>query len=259
MIVQRKLNGVRMMYANGLMMSRDRVAWNTQCLSHLRLALADVPKNVILDGELYFHGMSLQQINSRVAVTRVGPHEDEGRIEYWVFDLVSEEPQYVRLKRLEEILGQGSRFVKVVPSKYCGTRDEAEAEFVEYKREGFEGAIFRAPNKPYALRDLLGRKTLRVDWMLKRKDWLDLEARIVGMVEGEGRLEGTLGALVLKTVNQEGKFVEFRAGSGLDDIERDTIWRNQEKFMGHLVKVKYEWWSDEGKPLKPTIIQVYNL
>ena len=54
-------------------------------------------------------------------------------------------------------------------------------------------------------------------------------------MEGDGRLTGTLGALVLRykdnTVN---------VGSGFDDATRAKFWKDKNNLIGRVIEVKYK-------------------
>jgi len=104
----------------------------------------------------------------------------------------------------------------------------------------------------------LSDKNNRCWHLLKRKDWQDAEFICVGVVEGEGKLRGMLGAVKCEcnyvTANKTpGTGIDiFNVGSGLSDSERQHYWLNPP--IGRLVKVKYLCLSDAGIPLNPTIL-----
>ncbi len=254
--VQPKLNGVRCLYQNGRMVSRDGHLWAPSTLCHIRQTLEAVElHNNILDGELYVHGMSLQNINSRCAVMRVEPHADEAVIEFHVFDYISREPMVQRVVKLASLFKDTAALssgpVKLVPTFLCRSLHSLDRFHDRFKREGFEGTMVRHPQKPYAIPGEHPRKDNRVSWLLKRKDWLDLDALIVRVVEGEDGFAGTMGSFEL---DYNGK--RFFAGSGPTHDERAEYWANRHRFTGMRCKVQFEMLSDSGTPLKPVIIQV---
>jgi len=124
------------------------------------------------------------------------------------------------------------------------------------------------PNEPAGLRSkrinersrFLSDKDNRCWHLLKRKDWQDDEFECVGVIEGEGKLTGTLGALLCecsrRATHEPGisrhSVPQFHVGSGLSDSERQHYWFNPP--IGRLVKVKYLCLSDAGIPLNPTIL-----
>lgn len=258
MLVQPKLNGVRAMYMDGQLVSRGHgleagKVWAEGRMRHILDALKDV-KGVILDGELYCHGMSLQQINSRASVNATEPHEDEKALTYCVFDYVSRTPAVKRQVALVHLFSRfmaGRTSIQLVTTYRTKSKSDGLAHFERAKRAGFEGLMYRHPDKPYAIVGEHPRKDNRVDWLLKRKDWLDDEATIVRLNEGKNRFEGTLGSFTLLWNG-----VEFDAGSGMSDPERHQYWALGDKMLGQWVKFQYEMTSDDGKPLKPVVLLV---
>jgi ATP-dependent DNA ligase len=270
MFIQPKLNGVRAMYKAGMFMSRDGVLWNNACLQHLRSALAAFPSDVVLDGELYIHGLSLQQINSRCAVMRQEPHAEESTLTYNVFDLVSDEGFAIRTAQLQllwlDYIAEADQDkVVLVPTHFAGLPRLADALFPQYKSLGYEGTMYRHPLMPYSLPDISSNQENRSKWLLKRKDWLDLDAYVLEVCSGNNRLANTCGSLSCYWVNEAGKKIYFSVGSGLTDMQRNELWAMREMVAEAsdkrpwTIKVRYEMLSDGGVPLKPTVILVYNL
>ena len=62
-----------------------------------------------------------------------------------------------------------------------------------------------------------------------------MDLRVVDVVEGDGRLKGTLGALVV-----EFKGNTVNVGSGYSDRQRTEIWNNREDIIGRIIEVKYK-------------------
>ena len=58
---------------------------------------------------------------------------------------------------------------------------------------------------------------------------------IVACEEGNGRLQGTLGAFVL-----DYKGNEVRVGSGFTDEQRADFWHRRDEMIGTLCEVKYK-------------------
>ena len=110
--------------------------------------------------------------------------------------------------------------------------------------------MYRSINDPYGMIDECGNKENRWATLLKRKDWLDMRCRIVGVNEGKGEFAGSVGAFVLQT--EDG--TTFQAGSGLTKFQRKAYWI--EDPVGRIAVVNYEMLSDGGVPLKPTIEMV---
>jgi ATP-dependent DNA ligase len=95
-----------------------------------------------------------------------------------------------------------------------------------------------------------GKRSLQ---LLKRKDWLDVWCQVVKLYEGKttelgSKFRNTLGGVSCKMGN-----ASFDVGSGFTNEERNAIW--DKKSFIHRVHVRYEKLSEDGIPLKPTVIE----
>jgi DNA ligase-1 len=60
------------------------------------------------------------------------------------------------------------------------------------------------------------------------------DLKIIALEEGEGRLRGTLGNLI---VSYKGNKVSV--GSGFSDDERKVFWNNKDKFIGRVAEITF--------------------
>lgn len=256
LFVQPKLNGVRMLYQAGVCVSRDGHKWKSTMLQGIREALEYLPPNIMLDGELYVHGWSLQKINRAIAVTRNEPTDLTAGVQYHVYDAVEfgttpqrlMAPFWERHSILRNALARVAHNLKspirLVETHSVSSDLMADGHYAQWKAQGYEGMMYRT-DEHYGFPTMCGNKENRWTRLLKRKDWLDEEFEVIGVEPGEGRLRDTVGALVcLCDAGQ------FRVGTGLDDSERAAFWHNPP--IGQFVTVKYEMLSDNGTPLKPS-------
>lgn len=243
--VQPKLNGLRAIYFRGRFISRDQHFWNPPVVDHLFKNLTGLPDDIVLDGELYKHGWSLQQINSAIAVKRTEPTEKTAEVEFHVFDCFSVHDMLARQKKRFDLLTFAPVPDKVEPILI---KDKAEGDywFRKFVEAGYEGMMYRDPEAPYGFVDRCGNQENRWGCLLKRKEWLDEDYQVVGVEEGKGELAGMVGALVLEL--EDGQ--QFRAGSGLTRRQRQEFWHDPPK----RAKIKYEMLSDTGVPLKPIVL-----
>jgi len=65
-----------------------------------------------------------------------------------------------------------------------------------------------------------------------------------GFVEGEGRLDGTLGKVSIET--SDGVDVGH-TGSGFTDAMRDEVWENTDEYLGEPLEVSTEAIGSEGR------------
>jgi len=257
MMVQPKLNGIRLMYLNEQFVSRGMgleqgKVLDIRRLIHIRPLLLRFP-NIVLDGELYRHGMSLQQINSRARVASTDAHPDEIALEYHVFDYVSRMPfaeRFIHLVQLFRDLPPNGK-LRLVPTYLTRSEQEANRHYAQFLSEGYEGMMLRRPDSPYALSDTCSRKDLRVADLLKRKVWIEVETVIRGVESGEGKHANTMSKFVL----QWGDKV-FRCSSGPSDAERELYIQLGTKLHGCKCRIEYRELTEYGTPFNARITHV---
>jgi len=254
--VQPKLNGVRALYSTGIFQSNDNIIWARPVIAHFLDELQKTcPPYLILDGEFYLHGKSLQQINGAMSVKRASPGALTPDIEYHVFDCISTHDLHLPFsKRLEiiyslrdRLVSVGAKRVKTVPTTEVFEPGLDETLFSEYRRKGFEGTMYRNSNSPYGFLEECGNQDNRWGWLIKRKEWETEEFKVI-------RLEETVGdkgfrGFQLHCITEQG--AAFSVGSGLSIPELDYFLANPPD--GLTARIRYECLSDGGIPLKPTI------
>lgn len=254
--VQPKLNGVRGLYFTGIFQSRDNHVWRRDVVIHLLDELkAACPPYLILDGELYLHGKSLQQINGAISVNRLAPSSLTPQIEYHVFDCISTHELHLPFSKRAEILHSlgerlvavGGRRVKIVPTTFVLEPGLDETLFATYRAGGYEGLMYRDSSSPYGFEEECGNKENRWKRLLKRKEWQDGEFEIQGIVETTGE-KGNQG-FQLSCITEAG--ATFEVGSGLSKEELAHYLEYSP--TGLLARIRFECLSDGGIPLKPTI------
>lgn len=263
------------MYQNGCFQSRDEIPWEKNILRHLWEPLLEViPPNVILDGELYVHGWSLQRINGAVTPVRKSEREDTALVEYHVFDVVDFHKPFNDRHQTEDYAGRfhNAQMGWAVPNKvywvetcHCYSEEAANELYCSYVRSGYEGMMYRLGDCPYTVPKqpkanhpidvaytewsksrFLSDKNNRCWHLLKRKDWQDDEFDFVSLRETVGEKGEPGFQMQLKT--KEGKF--FNVGSGLTRSELAHYILNPPR----QVKVKYLTLSDGGIPQNPTVL-----
>jgi ATP-dependent DNA ligase len=181
-----------------------------------------------MDGELYRHGMSLQEINSRVAVMRTKAHDKVALIEYHVFDLIFPDSSFHKRWLAMKAIVDSGRFDNT-PIKFVETflvHSEAEADYYyrRFKSQNYEGMMYRCPHSGYGIETRCTNKENRWNCLLKRKEMVEGEAVIRGFHEGEGQFQNALGAFELEYSNG----MKFSAGSGLTHQQRFHYWQRKD-------------------------------
>ena len=224
--------------------SKTNVIYENKVLPHLVKIMGNIPTNIILDGELYVHGWPLQRIMG--AVNRKTPNEDSAKVQFHVFDcLLRGNKQSSFAERLTQIRLLNLPLVSSVYIVYTinlESLDEVDHFHYSCISRGYEGSMLRCGDNTYL-------QGARSNALMKRKDFLDEDCKILGVKEGEGKYKGTTGAFECEFPNK----ATFTVGSGLTDKDRDEIWKHRENIKG-VVKVKYETLSEKGIPLKPIVL-----
>lgn len=150
--------------------------------------------------------------------------------------IVARELSPERSSNVSEI-DESSFIVRFVPCRLIGSNASSEALFRKAVASGFEGIILKEHDCPYIF-----KRSKR--WM-KVKPTADADLPIIDAIEGEERLVGSLGALVLQgTVmfNNRPHKVTTKVGTGFTDVQRKELWEAHQRgeLIGRIVQVSYQ-------------------
>lgn len=133
-----------------------------------------------------------------------------------------------RRELLESSLTElNSHFLKMTEYRIVHNFQEAFDYNTEIMAAGYEGTIIKDEGNIF--------KSHTSPTQLKVKLVMEVDLKIVGFEEGEGRRSGTLGALVLQSA--DGQLVT-NCGTGFTDIMLDEIWQNRHNLNHKIVTVK---------------------
>lgn len=263
-IVQPKLNGDR------CRAKKDEYGWKLyssygniiSSVPHINKQLERIPESIDihLDGELYVHGMKHQDIRSIVSRT-VNLHPNYKLIRYLVFDVISDERQWLRSGRL-----MGLSFLKYpfTTGNICHIK-HSHADCISdinkllgmYIELGHEGIILRnrdALYQPRKTTDLLKLKLTVQDWF-----------KIVGIKQEmakDGLPKQALGAFYCSNGREPGLMFGVGTGPALTRERREDYWQNREslplKCTEYITEalVKYQELSKDGIPIFPVLMEV---
>ena len=207
---------------------------------HIIEQLAWLPEGMELDGELYVHGLKLQQIASLAKRWR----EESRVLVYHVYDVpmyreCRSSPWIARCSLLASCV-KDSQNVHVART-WQGVKDaEKVLGFAQrFRAEGYEGAIVR-------LRDGVYECGFRSASLLKVKEHLDDEFEVIGCEQGVGKDVGTA-TFVCRTKKGD----EFRARMRGTLAERQAFWMSRKRYVGRMLTVSFVRWTLDGKPQEP--------
>jgi DNA ligase-1 len=258
--LQPKLNGLRALWNGVTLNSYNLEEWHPSVLHHITTALYDLGlSDILVDGELYTHGQSLQWINSRASINRKRTHKESHLVQFHIFDVVSTSPFKDRvniLKHIERALMNNPDLpIRVCPTYEFTSEHDENTIFKLCRKEGYEGMIYRQPDEEYGRLANCGNKENRWWKLMKRKFWEDMDAEIVECIEGKGKFTGSLGAF--RCEGENGSTFQVGTGEALTHEMRQQYWNRRESLIGKKCKVVYEMLSDSKVPLKPVVEVVY--
>lgn len=209
--------------------------------------------DLIMDGECYHHGWTLQQLNS-VARTQVTAVDYEVLQFYW-YDIVDTTKSFKeRFKLMNEIKEElNLKFQPEANFEYEDLRIQFVPQILlsgwanilrahnKYVEEGWEGLVIRDPEKPY-------KPNGRTNDMIKVKQYSDMEVTVIGYELG---LRGSED-MVFKCILDNG--IEFLAKPFGDRALKESYIENFDKlYKDKKATIKYFYLSDTGVPLQPAL------
>lgn len=228
----------------------DNSTYHITCNPKLKKFMLDNP-TLILDGELYVHGYSLQTLSGLARLKKETDKCDE--LQYYIYDVVDTNKIFEeRLEILDHIKDElqldfdpnktfedGDLQIQMVPHVKVEGWVQIKKTHDSYVKEGFEGAVIRRPDKKYGVNK-------RTNDMVKVKEYQDGEFKIIGFSEGL-RPED----MVFVCVTEDGK--EFEAKPvGPRELKHEYLERIDE-IIGKMATVKYFSFSDGGTPTQPVL------
>jgi DNA ligase-1 len=259
-----KLDGIRCLMVDGCAVTRK---FKPVPNHHIRSVLETFCFDG-LDGEILAPGHTFNEIQSLVM-----SEEGEPDFVYNVFDWVYEksgldEPYMSRMERLKHAHFD-TPCVECLFPVVCEDVESLLKLEKKYLKQGHEGIMLRSLDGPYKC----NRSTLREGYLLKLKRFNDSEAEVIGFEEKLSNTNqkeknelglskrsskkaglvpaNTLGCIVVRDIFSQ---KEFSIGTGFDDSLKSQIWKNKKKYLGKLVKYKYQEVGAKDLPRFPVFL-----
>ena len=235
--VQTKLDGFRMLKEGDgkVAYTRGGKEHVQECVSHLMWDTG----NVMIDGELILpDNVPLQQTARAAKKFRA---DVSPTLIYAVYDVVEPnlpfEERHALLTKLVEDAPANVVLVETVRVENEQELFEAHARFTA---QGYEGTMVRSGTDGYNVGH-------RSNSLLKLKDFLDAEFKIIGAKDGKGSFEGKI-IFVCETHDGLNEFdcvpegnMEYRA----------DLYKNRADHIGKMLTVRYQSLSERNKPQFP--------
>ena len=269
-IASRKIDGLRcIIYLgdDGKLHTSSRGATNYdsamfEILTHPTLIkLFKNNKGLMLDGECYHHGYTLQQINSIARTQKVA--KDLEVLQFYWYDIVDlNNPFKSRLAKMksiaEELKEYGSEIgwdpdrifkenelrIQFVPQVEVSGWDNMMKLHNEYVSEGWEGLVIRDPERPY-------KPNGRTNDMIKIKQYQSEEFLIVGYELGLRGSEDMV--FILETSDG----IKFKAKPHGDREQKQWYVDNfKQECLNKYAITKFFYLSDDRVPLQPSVAAI---
>jgi DNA ligase-1 len=227
--LQNKLDGIRCLAVvkNNKVTFISRQGKEFKAIDHLKSQLKNVPNGTVLDGELYCHHEEFQEICS--AVKRDKPSDSSKKVEYHLYDLISDDDYDGRLVALKKIHKGTGKAIKLVQTKQIADEDALKSEWRRATKEGYEGVMLRNKTGPYKING-------RSYDLQKYKQFQDDEFEIVGAYENKGKMKGEC-TFICVTKNG----TEFGVKPEGSSERRRQYWKDFQagKLTGKMLTVRY--------------------
>lgn len=244
-IVQPKLDGMRLMTDGKVGWSRGNKDQDAQILAHI---LPFDTEGYVLDGELLLNWRAPVQLVMSAA-KKYQP-DLTPKLIYVVYDVVCDANYLDRRHLLEKIVKnihvtKGDATVRLIENYMADDEGAILVYHTDLTARGYEGSIIRGLTGGY----LSGK---RVDNLLKHKDFVDEEFEIVDIIPAGGGSSAEVGKFVCLAKN--GKTFESTA-MGSEEYRRNLL-NNKQDFIGKFAVVKYRELTPDGKPFHSNVREV---
>jgi DNA ligase-1 len=168
-------------------------------------------------------------------------------IQYWIYDcprIISAKesvPFSLRFNTLKNLLKEKD-CIKFVPTIEIDSAKSLNVVYQDYLRDGFEGQMVRL-DMPYEQK--------RSTSLLKRKEFIDAEYKVIDIEEGNGNRQGTAKNLVLIDDKTKRQFHSNIKGNF--EFLRDIL-DNKEKYIGKMATIKFFEYTPDKIPRFPFAI-----
>jgi DNA ligase-1 len=201
-------------------------------------------ENIILDGELYSHTLLFEIFSGLWRLKEVDEEQAKNikEIIFCPYDFIDlnnlqivYEDRYYFLKNKKLY----DKNIEQVSTYLVNNEEQVMERYIQFMSDKFEGAIIRDPNGPYEINK-------RSKYLQKMKNMIDEEFKIIGFHDGFGIDKG---AVIWDCITNDGK--EFSATPSWPKEYRKKIFKEANKYIGKKITVKFQEYTDDGKPRFP--------
>nr|DAG89668.1 MAG TPA: adenylation DNA ligase-like protein [Crassvirales sp.] len=265
-LISRKLDGVKaLFYWDGKEIhtaSRGGEHYDYST-THLRtnpslVAFFKENPTIILDGELFVRGKTLQQISGAARMEKNA--YDCDWLQYWIYDCYDSsnidmpaKDRYtdILINKLNKSNGifvymgidddEISDSIRILHHEYVTGWDNMKALHDKWVAEGFEGAVITDPSKPYKVGS-------RCNNLIKIKQYKSEDFKVIGYKLG---LRGSEDMTFTCELEDGRTFEAMPVGNR--EIKAEYVENFETKYKGHKAECTFFNYSDDGIPTQPKL------
>ena len=243
--IQPKLDGLRCVNEKNSLTSRNGKPY-VAC-PHL------FQNTTLLDGELYSHQYhddfnKIVSLCKKQKPTKEDLEESAEKVQFWAYDFPTHKGVFSeRYKALKDWMKTSDNdMIKLVPTYEVKSQADIDKYHEMFLEKGYEGSILRL--------DLGDYECKRSKQLLKKKDFVDEEFKIIGAEEGDGGRAGTIGFFIIEHDKVKGKTFKSNVKGNFDYLKE--VWRDRKKYIGTKATIKYFNRTPDDVPRFPYIIKL---
>jgi DNA ligase-1 len=149
-----------------------------------------------------------------------------------------------RYEIIQDLVANAPENVKIV--KTVRAHDESRVAYLHqlFVQDGYEGTMIRDADMKYEI----GKRSYS---LLKLKDFVDAEYRIVNVVDGDG---SDVGLAIFELETDSGERFNCRPEGSQEN--RADLFKNRRELVGKYLTVRYQELSKDGIPIFPVGVSI---
>jgi hypothetical protein len=216
-----------------------------------------------LDGELYKHGVRLQDISG---TCRNEEKNTESDLEYHIYDCFYAENMNMVYSERSDLLRQfyeslsdaAKARIILVPTYLAASFADVQKIFKQAVSKGYEGCILRNNDGVYKGNANKSGTATRSKDLIKYKKKLSEEFEITGFKSGRGKDKDRIIWECRTKNNIEFNVVPNETLSVRNEIYKDCLINFDKKYRGAMLTVEFEALSDDGVPQRAKAVGLRN-
>jgi DNA ligase-1 len=247
--IEPKRDGFRLLIVDGVPQSRSGKPLHN--IQHILDEMGPTHmRGLVFDGEL--HGDTWEQTSH---VARASKSEREEKLTYTIFDQLAYKSEWLKqscdrtLTQRQELMRKymvETEHVKFVKPIECRSSAMFDGIHRAHLLQGCDGTVLKRKDSVYEFK--------RTKTWLKVKPALDVDCKVIGMEDGEGKHKGRMGALI---VMPENSCVSTKVGTGFTDADRQWWHENLKKMVFNTwIEVTYRKMNPSGRLVEPRFVRI---